>query len=123
MDSNLTAETYLDLFQNQIGPALEEVVLEDQMIWYQMDGCPAYNSRLVREYLENAFNGNIIGSRYRIFWPARSPDFSPNDSFLWGHLKSDIYKSATFQNLNQLQNAVSLECNKISQYQLSNVRN
>ena len=26
-------------------------------------------------------------------WPARSPDLSPCDFFLWGHLKADVFKS------------------------------
>lgn len=123
MEDNLTAETYLDLLQNLIEPALEEVARENQEIWYQMDGCPAHNSLIVREYLQNIFNGYIIGPRHLIHWPARSPDLSPNDFFLWGHLKSVIYKNVKFENLDQLKNSISLECDRISQYQLSNVRN
>lgn len=123
MEYNLTGETYLELLQNRIEPALEEVLRENQDIWYQMDGCPAHNSLMVREYLQTIFNGNIIGSRHLILWPARSPDLSPNDFFLWGHLKSVIYKNVKFENLDQLKNSISLECDRISQYQLSNTRN
>ena len=125
LEDNLTGETYLNLLQNQIVPAVEEVAVKNQEIWYQMDGCPAHNSLMVRHYLQNMniFNGNIIGPRYLIPWPARSPDLSPNDFFLWGHLKSVIYKNVRFENLDQLKNSISLECDRIFQYQPSNVRN
>lgn len=123
LDSYLTAQTFLELLQNQIGPAIEEVAPAYHEIWFQMDGCPAHNSREVKQYVDEAFNGRVIGPNHTINWPARSPDLSPNDFFLWGHLKSAIYKDVPFQNLEELKNAISAACNQISPYQLSNVRN
>lgn len=122
IEGNLTSQKYLELLQNHVEPALAEVVGENQEIWFQMDGCPAHNSLVVREYLNNAFNGQVIGPNSRINWPARSPDLSPNDFFLWGHLDSVLYKNVQFENLGQLRNSVSMECERISQYQLANVR-
>jgi hypothetical protein len=122
IDGNLTGPTYLNLLQNQIGPALEEVVDENQDIWFQMDGCPAHNSLVVREYLNNAFNGHVIGPNSTILWPARSPDLSPNDFFLWGHLKNVLYTNVKFENLEQLKNLILMRSERITQYQLANVR-
>jgi hypothetical protein len=87
-----------------------------------MDGCPAHSTLAVREYLNRAFNGNVIGLNHTVNWPARSPDLSPNDFFLWGHLKNRIYKDKKYPNLDELKNAISAECNRISVYQLANVR-
>lgn len=87
-----------------------------------MDGCPAHSSRVVRDYLVDAFQGNVIGPNHRINWPARSPDLSPNDFFLWGHLKDKLYKNIQYENLEQLQNSISAACDRISVYQIANVR-
>lgn len=121
-DQNLTSDLFLHLLQTQIRPALEEVIGENQDIWFQMDGCPAHNSRVVRQYLMDSFHGNVIGPNHQINWPARSPDLSPNDFFLWGHIKDKLYKNVRFQNLHQLQNSISAICDRISVYQLANVR-
>ena len=37
-------------------------------------------------------NDKWIGRRLRFEWPARSPDLSPMDFFLWGVLKDMVYK-------------------------------
>ena len=122
LNENLTGQRFLQLLEEDIVPAVTENARENQDIWFQMDGCPAHNSRDVREFLNNHFENKIIGPRFTISWPARSPDLSPNDFFLWGHLKSKIYSGQTFQNLDQLKNRIQAECDKISQYQLANVR-
>ena len=99
-----------------------QVAPKNEETWFQMDGCPAHNTLVVREYLQNAFNGHVIGQNYTIGWPARSPDLSMNDFFLWGQLKSRIYKETRYQNLEQLKNIISAACAQISPQQLSNSR-
>ncbi|EFN79592.1 hypothetical protein EAI_04836, partial [Harpegnathos saltator] len=46
-----------------------------------------------------------IGRRGPIEWPPRLPDLSPNDYFLWGHLKDRVYKTKP-QNLDDLRNRI-----------------
>jgi hypothetical protein len=41
-------------------------------------------------YWESVFPGRLILKR---LWPPRSPDFSPPDFFLWGHLKGTVYSN------------------------------
>lgn len=122
LNRNLNAEYFLELLEDQILPTLNDVARENQEVWFQMDGCPAHNTAVVREYLNTALNSNVIGPNHTISWPARSPDLSPNDYFLWGHLKSMLYKGKKYENLDELRNAISAECNRISMYQLANVR-
>jgi len=122
LEGNLTGESFLELLRNQIVPALAEVVPENEEIWFQMDGCPAHNTLAVREYLQNTFNGHVIGPNHAICWPARSPDLSINDFFLWGHLKSRIYTNIRYQDLEQLKNSISAACAQISPQQLSHTR-
>ena len=61
-------------------------------LWFQQNGAPAHNSRIVRQFLEAEFPGRWIGTRGAVEWPARSPDLSPLDFFLWGTLKNVIYR-------------------------------
>ena len=49
-------------------------------------------SRAVRELLRNVFTDRIIALNHTIEWPPRSPDLTPCDFFLWGHLKSKVLK-------------------------------
>jgi len=45
----------------------------------------------VWEYLTTTYNDHWTGQDGPIAWPARSPDLTPMDFFLWGHIKALIY--------------------------------
>ena len=60
-------------------------------IWFQHDGAPAYFSLQVREHLNRVDKEKWIGRGGPVAWPARSPDLTPLDIFLWGHVKSVLY--------------------------------
>lgn len=92
IDGNLNGDRYLHLLQHEIVPALRQ--LEDinfQNVWFQQDGCPAHCTRAVCDFLNETFPDRLIAKFGTIKWPARSPDLSVNDFFLWGHVKSSIY--------------------------------
>lgn len=91
IDGNLTAVKYLELLRGQIIPSLLQLGVEMGNIWYQQDGCPAHNTILVTNYLQEVFQNRIISTNGDIRWPARSPDLSPNDFFLWGYIKTKVY--------------------------------
>jgi hypothetical protein len=38
------------------------------------------------------FPGHLISLRGDMGWPARSPDLSPCDFFLWGYPKEKVFK-------------------------------
>ena len=42
--------------------------------------------------LREMFPGRLISLRGDVGWPARSPDLSPCDFFLWGYLKEKVFK-------------------------------
>lgn len=72
---------------------LEEVpLLERNKIIFQQDGAGPHNARIVTNYLNQKFPGRWIGRYGPVRWPARSPDLSPLDFFLWGHCKEIIYR-------------------------------
>lgn len=119
---NLTTEKFLDMLVNEIGPKIMEVA-GDREIFFQMDGCPAHNSRIVQDFLKEAFPGRIISTHGDIAWAARSPDLSPNDFFLWGYLKTVLYhRGKTYENVESLQAAIRQACDAITGRQLCNVR-
>ncbi|EZA48610.1 hypothetical protein X777_13623, partial [Ooceraea biroi] len=44
-----------------------------------------------RNILNESFPDRWTGRGGRISWPARSPDLTPLDLFLWGHLKNEVF--------------------------------
>ena len=42
-------------------------------------------------FLTETFGNRWIGRNGPIAWPARSPDLTPLDFFLWGHMKTLVY--------------------------------
>lgn len=124
IEGNLNAAKYLELLQLQIVPAVQAVRPNFEEIWFQQDGCPAHISRPVREFLAATFQGRCISSISEIKWPARTPDLSPNDFFLWGYLKSKIYSHEhdRAQNLHQLRDKIVDALESITPETLANVR-
>jgi len=93
-DENLNGQRYLEILQNQIIPAIRENIPEHHFntVWFQQDGCPAHNTREVREFLHQNFGDRVISNSGPVLWPARSPDITPLDFYLWGHVKNEIYE-------------------------------
>lgn len=78
-------------------PALQSLSFtERQLMWFQQDGAPPHGTKVVREFLRRLFYHQWIGRNGPVAWPARSPDLTPLDFFLWGYLKNKIYR--TFPN-------------------------
>ena len=63
-----------------------------QRQWFQQDGATAHTAGETRCWLRERFGGRLISSREGNAWPAHSPDLTPMDYFLWGHLTSQVYR-------------------------------
>lgn len=101
-DESLNGERYLNLLRTQVSEYLDDIPLNQlQHLWWQQDGAPAHNAAIVRNYLHQEFPNRWIGNGGVVEWPARSPDLSPLDYFLWGAVKNQIYKD-TPRNIEQL---------------------
>lgn len=61
-------------------------------MWFQHDGCPAHYIRSVRNWLNENYPNKWIGRGGPLPWPARSPDLTPMDFYVWGHMKSIVYQ-------------------------------
>ena len=101
----LTGQIYADFIRNDLPDLLEDLPLDlHQNLWFQQDGCPAHWARQAREAVAEKFRDrwigrlgpqeeNGLGPNGPIPWPARCPDFSPLDFFLWGSVKDDVFKT------------------------------
>lgn len=132
LDGTLNGERYLELLQETIDPFLTnivetevqlsgELVYDEEKITYQHDGCPAHFSRNVTTYLNENYPNRWIGRGGPIAWPPRSPDLTPLDFFLWGHLKSVIYKTQP-TDLADLRQRIVHQCSLITPETLQKAR-
>lgn len=126
-EGTVTGEVYLDFLINFLVPTLQRAFPDvnhpneiDRSIYYQQDGAPPHFARTVRNYLNEVFPNRWIGRRGAIEWPARSPDLTPLDYFLWGYLKSKVYFNRP-NNIADLKVRITEEINKITPEVIQNV--
>lgn len=89
---NVNQFTYLEMLRNNAMPAVMSLQNWEECVW-QQDGAPPHWALSVRAYLREQFGENWIGRDGPIAWPPRSPDLTPCDFFLWGHLKDLVFRT------------------------------
>lgn len=127
-DETLTGERYLDFLQFDLVPALAvlfpndvEPDLPHPRILYQHDGAPPHYAHQVCNFLHQTFPNRWIGRRGPTEWPARSPDLTPVDYFLWGYLKNKIYAEKP-NNIDDLKEKIRHEIRNITPEIVDNVQ-
>ncbi|CAF0839836.1 unnamed protein product [Rotaria sp. Silwood1] len=103
----VTAESYLEKLRDEIVPAIKSRMNLEE-IFYMHDGAPAHYAQSVRYFLHETFPDRWIGRRGPIEWPARSPDLTPTDYFLWGVIKDRVYATKP-KDLQELEDAIITE--------------
>ena len=111
-DGNVTSNAYCDLILNHVIPQLKLKRCFSKTI-YQQDGAPAHTSNQTLALLHKKFPGRLISKKCGMIWPPYSPDIAPPDYFLWGYLKSKVYENRSFNDLNDLKQAITYEVTKI----------
>lgn len=90
----LNGHIYVQFLEQILPEFLEDVPLNIRRgMWFQHDGAPAHFSLEARQYLNEVFRNRWIGRGGPVHWPARSPDLTALDFFLWGHVKSLVYET------------------------------
>ncbi|KAK3894978.1 hypothetical protein Pcinc_001271 [Petrolisthes cinctipes] len=90
--SRLTANVYTRFLQDDLPILLEDVPFRTRrQMWFMQDGAPAHFARDTRDFINVMYPDKWIGRVGPIAWPPRSPDITPLDFYLWGHLKSRVY--------------------------------
>lgn len=93
-DNNVNGQNYCDFLQNYLQNCIDDLPLNTiRRLWLQQDGAPAHYSLQVRNHLNNEFPNRWIGRGGPRNWPARSPDLTKLDFFLWGYVKEHVYKT------------------------------
>lgn len=84
--------------------------------WFQMDGAPAHYGRQVRAWINENYPQRWIGRLTQIeagngpvAWPPRSPDITPMDFYVWGHLKDIVY-ATTVETREELVERIEKAC-------------
>lgn len=93
-DNTVNVNTYLEMLQSYLLPELERRNLNVADTIFMQDGAPAHYALAVRQWCNNHFRQWIgRGGSYVQSWPPRSPDLTPCDFFLWGHLKNKVLRN------------------------------
>lgn len=89
IEGRLNQHTYLQILQRFI----DELPLNiRQSHFFQHDGCPAHSTQMITDWLNNQFGERWFGRMSVTSWPARSPDLTIMDFFVWGRVKQIVYQ-------------------------------
>ena len=111
-DQSITGATYLRILSEEILPVISQWE-EFERLTFQQDGAPPHYAQTVRNFLDETFQ-EWIGRRGTIEWPARSPDLTPPDFFLWGYLKDRVFARSP-RNIPELKGILKEEFDTIPQ--------
>lgn len=115
LPARLTGQVYQEFLENELPVMLEDVPIQlRQQMFFLHDGAPAHFSLVARQYLDITYPNRWIGRGGIHPWPPRSPDLNPLDFFLWGHLKSLVYRNP-IDNVEELRNRIITSCDIIRQ--------
>jgi hypothetical protein len=63
--------------------------------------------------VKNLFPNHVISRYGDITWPAKSPNLSARDFFLWGYLKSEVFKTPAHHIVQELKHRIQQEIKRI----------
>jgi hypothetical protein len=110
---SVTAKRYLHMLETFVVPQLQQRQCLTETVFMQ-DGAPPHIGRAVQQLLRNHFTDDRVISRYfHMAWPPRSPDLTPCDFWLWGYLKSNVYRGGV-ANLNDLKDRITQHVRNIT---------
>jgi hypothetical protein len=106
-EGNLTGNQYLQMLQNEIADLMDDLPLDIRInLFFQQDGAPPHNKNVVRNFLNNLYGDRWMGTNGPVRWPARSPDLTPLDFFIWGHVKNLVYNPSPPDTVEDLRNRI-----------------
>ena len=81
---------------------------------FQQDDAPPHTSHATRSHSADIFDQNWIGKYGPTNWPARSPDLTPLDFFLWGYVKYQVFKTPV-QSITPLKRRITPAISNVTQ--------
>lgn len=81
---------------------------------FQQDGASPHYAIEARQILDERLPGRWLGRRGPTEWPARSPDLTPCDYWLWPYVKSLVFiNNRQFETLDSLREVIQKKINDI----------
>ena len=102
----VNAEWYIVMLETLL--PIEFHPLQQDFLCFQQEGATAHTAQISMQVLKTLFWGRHISCFGDITWPACSPELAVPDYFLWGYLKSKVYKTCP-ANIDDLKQWI-LEC-------------
>lgn len=122
IDGNLNGDKFLELINGTLADYVNALPEAERMqTWLQLDGAPAHSSVRVRNALNAIFQDRWIGRFGPRRWPARSPDLTPLDFYLWGTVKNEVY-SQPRTTVEQLREKIADVIEHLQQVDMEKVR-
>lgn len=111
LERTVNTDMYQDIIENNVIPFFTR--RRNGNLLFQQDGAPAHFANRIKNILNDQLDRRWIGrGSHLLEWPARSPDLTVCDYFLWGHLKEKVY-SHNVTNLTELKKVIEDEITKI----------
>ena len=102
----MTYERNFAMLQNDVWPVVSTWPNRNELVFMQ-DGTPPHYAMVVCNWLDRHFEQRWLGRAGPHEYPARSPDLTPCDFFLWGYVKEQVYKTGP-QTIDQLETAIKM---------------
>lgn len=118
-EKTINGNVYLDMLENYCFPQLDDMENANSL-YFQQDGAPPHYKTIVRDALDVKFPNRWIGRGGPIAWSPRSPDLTPCDFFLWGHVKNIVY-AQKIRNLDHLRERIIHAVSTVTKEMLQNV--
>lgn len=107
LDQRVNGDVYLELLENDFLPDVQAQLGNDiARVIFQQDGATPHRRHDVVQWINEHFPRRSIGMGLHVPWPARSPDLTSCDFFLWGFIKELVYVHRPFDNLDQMRQTI-----------------
>jgi hypothetical protein len=108
----VTWPRYVHILENVLGPELASHPGTEET-FCQHDGATSHTARESMAAVRNLFPNRVISRYVDVTWPARSPDPSACDFFLWRYLKSRVFKAPAPRAVQGLKHRIQQEVKRI----------
>lgn len=116
----VNAARYCAMLQDHLFPLIHQCGPHHGV--FQQNGATPHTAQSTRVLLTNFFGSeNVISRGFPFQWPARSPDLTPCDFWLWGFLKTQVYSQGNFSSIEELKTKIIATCEQIDSGMLSSV--
>lgn len=119
-NGNVDGDAYLDMLENFLLPEMDNRGIVAHETIFQHDGASAHFRADVRDWIDEQF-GSWIGRGGPTAWPARSPDLTVMDFFLWGRVKDIVYREVS-QDEDELKGRIAEAFQQITPEMLRNTQ-